>query len=258
MTAAAEGVKEDAKDRLNGLWSRVWDWLQRWTAVFSPEEILRDGLSRRHYLQCCNWLWPLEAAARRIVIAAALAFDPPKLSPAKTPASYARPGKDDATPPNPSGRKRSACFRVLAMSGTGKPWQPGAVRPSSVARHLPFPGDPLLRLGKARRGRTGTSFLRPPHPLKRRGRIHLHDPDYVPPDSIPTEEDYASSSQLLFGPFPDEQDAPGGDPTPTPLIAHSTAASLKPRSASGGALKPSGRASSLRRGLRLASPRSCG
>src|SRR5690606_16478876 len=109
MTAAAEGVKANSRDDLNALWSRVWDWLQRWTAVFSPEDILRDGLSRRHYLQCCNWLWPLEAAARRIVIAAALAFDPSKLSSAKAATSAGsaqESAKENATAP----KKHPASF----------------------------------------------------------------------------------------------------------------------------------------------------
>lgn len=206
MTAAAEGVKANSRDDLNGLWSRVWDWLHRWTAVFSPEDILRDGLSRRHYLQCCNWLRPLEAAARRILIAAALVFDPSKLSPTKqaTSAGSAKESAKDnaATPP-----KRPASFRVLAMPGTGKPRKPGAARPGPVARHLPFPGDPLLRLGEVRRS-DPASRLRPSHPLKRRGRIYPHDPDYIPREDMQAEEDYANSSRLLFGPFPDEHAAP--------------------------------------------------
>ncbi len=171
-TNRSAGIEDSEADA--SLWARVCGWVMRWSGVFSPAEILRDGLSRRLALRCCSWLVPLEACVRRLIIAAALAFDPARLSPNRVVASQPR-GRHPVKANQPAG------FRVLSLRGANTPRAaassrgPGARPP----RHLPFPGDSLLRLGPARLRQPQPS-LRQPHPLIRRGRIYRYDPDYIP------------------------------------------------------------------------------
>lgn len=174
------------------LWDRVHDWFARWTAVFTPEVILRDGLSRRFALRCCNWLWPLEAAVRRLIIAAALALDPERLVLASP---QQRPHTPEKLPSSPRG---AASFRIVSIRGEGvpRPATPAARPAARTERHLPFPSDDLLRLGApySRQGRK--IVVHHDSPLHRHGRVRPSDPDYIPK----SEADYANSSELLFGP----------------------------------------------------------
>lgn len=179
------------------LWARVCDWFARWTAVFTPDEILRDGLSRRFAMRCCNWLWPLEAAVRRLIIAGALALGPVKLAAAPSPPREPRT-------PLPS-RSRAASFRIVSLRGAGalRIAAPAARAVTWTERHLPFPSDGLLRLGSPPSRHHPELVLRHDNPLRRHGRIRPSDPDYVPA----SEADYANSSELLFG-SPEDREAP--------------------------------------------------
>jgi hypothetical protein len=162
------------------LWGRACDWVLRWSAVFSPEEILRDGLSRRFALRCCSWLVPLEAAVRRLIIAAAIAFNPAQLR-AVTPATPSR-----KHPPSKRTAGRTS-FRIFSLRPSQAP--PGPASPvrrrAALLRHLPFPGDDLLRLGPSSRLRQRPPSLRQPHPLIRQCRIFPYDPDYIQRESRP-------------------------------------------------------------------------
>jgi hypothetical protein len=165
----------------DSLWTRVRAWVLRWTCVFSPEEIMRDGLTRRLALRCSSWLASLEAATRRLIIAAALVVDPAQLSPARA---------DSSAPRRRPASKKTAkllSFRLISIRGSNAP-RPAASPPGRRAappRHLPFPGDDLLRLGPAR-FRHPRPTLRQPHPLVRRGRIFPYDPDYIPREACST------------------------------------------------------------------------
>jgi hypothetical protein len=189
------------------LWDRVREWLATWMAVFPPDEILRDGLTRRFALRCCNWLWPLEATVRRLIIAAALACVPAKLVPA--------PSQPGPRKPHKSSSPRGASFHIVSIRGGGasrivSPSARAAARPE---RHLPFPSDALLRLG-APRPHPGVGMVgRRDNPLRRRGRIRPSDPDYSTPAS---EADYANCSDLLFG-SPKERKPP---PERGPDVCH--------------------------------------
>jgi hypothetical protein len=163
-------------ETVSSLWARACEWLSRWSAVFSPEEILRDGLSRRLALRCCAWLAPLEAAVRRLIIAAALAFDPTQLPPA-SPTAPVAPRKR-ASLRKADGRTgfRIFCLRP-SQASPGPPSLPR--RQATPLRHLPFPGDDLLRLGPSGPLRQRPPSLRQPHPLIRQCRIFHYDPDYI-------------------------------------------------------------------------------
>jgi hypothetical protein len=193
------GIEEEADRETGpyrtGLWARAWEWLATWLAVFPPHEILRDGLTRRLALRCCNWLWPLEATVRRLIIAAALAFDPAGLTPALDQASRKTANRKPASRA-PSAAPKMPGFRVVSIRGWGAARTTQRVgAPCSITRHLPFPADDLLRLGSPHRRRNVKPALHRPNPLHRQDRILSSDPDYIP-DS---ETDYANSSELLFG-----------------------------------------------------------
>ena len=170
------GPRITHRQTITGLWTRACEWVSRWTAVFSPEEIQRDGLSRRLALRCCAWLAPLEAAVRRLVIAAALAFDPAQLAPVgpKGPMAPAR------RPPSGKTAGRTS-FRVFSLRPSQDP--PGPPSPlrrrAAPPRHLPFPRDIVLPLGPPGRPAERPPSLRQPHPLIRQCRIFPNDPDYV-------------------------------------------------------------------------------
>ena len=175
----ADGAEETCEETgpfHAGLWARVRHWLATWTAIFPPEEILRDGLTRRLALRCCNWLWPLEAAVRRLIVAAALAFDAAKLSPASPQQRSRKPEKHPPSPLKPAG------FRILSLRGAGEPR--GAISAARSAgraeRHLPFPSDDLLRLGSPPSRHHPKLVVRRDNPLHRHGRIRPTDPDYRP------------------------------------------------------------------------------
>jgi hypothetical protein len=194
---------EDEPDRetgpyRTGLWARAWDWLATWMGVFPPQEILRDGLTRRLALICCNWLWPLEATVRRLIIAAALALHPAM-------AAAVAQGKPSRKPSQPPAR-RAARFRIVSIRGAGASRTPApAIRAAfAVERHFPFPADHLLRLGAPPPRQVRQLAVSRTNPLHRRGRIHPSDPDYIPAPEV----DYANGSELLFGSPKEYEPAP--------------------------------------------------
>ena len=162
---------------IESLWAIACDWADRLTAFFGePDALARVGLSRRLALQCCNWLWSIEGVMRRLIIAAALAFDISKLAPQRPPRT---PGdhKTSSTAPRPPG------FRVFAFAADPRTREDKTGRSGQPYGHVPFPADTLLRIGATRGGHhnpAGVSSATPHHhnPLRRRGRISRYHPDY--------------------------------------------------------------------------------
>lgn len=170
---------------LQDLWSeacRLADFLPQ---IFGePAAIAGAGLSRRVALRCSNWLWSIEALVRRIIIAAALAFDPKKLTPLRQ-----RISASSAQAPRPSAN--AASFRLFAFVCPTRRPHARSSTPRPYA-HVPFPTDDLLRLGvRPPRPRDSEASDQPRqpaegeprprnNPLRCRARISRWDPDYCP------------------------------------------------------------------------------
>ena len=185
--------EQETGPRWSGLWARVRYWVLVWAQIFEPDEIRRDGLSRRMALRCRDWLWRLEASVRRLIIAAGLAFDLSKLAAGKV-RGQNRPAAEDGRQIRPP-PIRTASFRVVSFRGCGPAAtiKAPALHAASSERHLPIPGDSLLALGSARRSPVGgATALRPPHPLLGRNGVITWD-DYLRQD----EADRANSISLL-------------------------------------------------------------
>jgi hypothetical protein len=159
-----------------GLWAEAYEWVSWLLSIFGDLNELRiKGVNRRRGLKLSNWLWGMEGAVRRLILAAALAMDPKNIKDPKTrPAAGARPHNIDRRP----------VFRVFCVRRAGEtpPIQPklnGSAKAEPRAYgHIPYPSDPLLVLGEPRRGERRIARLRQPNPLDRRGRLSRRDPDY--------------------------------------------------------------------------------
>lgn len=190
-----------------GLWAEARHWVERCLAVFGePAQLAAVGLTRRLALRYRKWLWCIEGAVRRLIIAAALVIDPASLARA-TP----RPSQPGAMPEHAARRERGAAFRIFSIGGRRDPdaSSPEAARPQPPPqphRHVPFPADDLLAIGKAdaRTGRRRSASPRRLNPLDRRGRASRCDPDYCE-DPGDAQDDWQSFS--LFGPRTRDHDA---------------------------------------------------
>ena len=187
-----------------GLWALARHWVELCVLMFAPPTVASPGLSRRLALRCGKWLWSIEGLVRRLIVAAALAFDAAAL-----PALKARAGSSAASR---RGAPGVAGFIVLSLPRQMRPQpRPAGTRPLKAPaghRHLCFPGDDLLRLGRLEAKHAGTPSRRPLHPLHRRGGMSPSDPDYRE-DPVKAEADYLR--YVLFGPYrPD----PGHDRLP--------------------------------------------
>lgn len=150
MTEAGDHIEDD-EDPIaegpatgifaRGLWREVRWWLHQASVCFGePQDIAHDGLTRRLGRQLSAWLFAMEGAVRRLVLAAALALGLSPIAPApRRPRAQARPRAANPV---------QAAFRVFARvagrgrraSGASPAW------PQDVERHGVFRRDPLLRL----------------------------------------------------------------------------------------------------------------
>jgi hypothetical protein len=187
--------ERDSKDEIEGagddsLWADVRVWVNAILSVFGDlKELAQAGLTRSLGVKLCDWLWGVEGAIRRLIIAEAMRLDPAALKQARPRAEAAR--KDRAP------RRRHPCFRIFGFSRRDEAmasepsagWTVTAGLPDRW--HIRFPSDPLLSIG-ARPVRNGRAAIRRLNPLDRRGRISSLDPDY----GLDREEDYEA---LLLG-----------------------------------------------------------
>jgi len=197
-----------------GLWARARWWVAQCLEIFGePVQLAAVGLTRRVALRCKNWLWSIEGAVRRLIIAAALAIDPATLppDPAKTTGREPIAAPTPAPAPTKPG-KPGATFRVFAIHRRPAPRvgvSASAIDRERVARreplpprplhqHVPFAADDLLTIGatEAHAGVTRKSSGRSINPLDRRGRASRWDPDYVYDEA----EEQAKYDRYMFGP----------------------------------------------------------
>jgi hypothetical protein len=191
-----------------GLWARARWWVFQCLNIFGePGELAAVGLTRRVALRCKNWLWTIEGAVRRLIIAAALAIDPASL-----PLAPAKSGSSQRTATPAPDKPAKPTFRVFAIHrpspSSGAPIvdrehaasdQPHREpRPRPLHRHVPFIADDLLTIGAtaAHAGRTRRASVRRINPLDRRGRPSRWDPDYVYDEA----EEQAKFDRSMFGP----------------------------------------------------------
>jgi hypothetical protein len=198
---------EEAKPYGEGLWKDVRFWFDAILAVFGDlKELMHVGLTRSLAVKLCNWLWGVEGAVRRLIIAEALKRDPGSPADVRT--------KTDAAPATRASRKRRPSFRIFGFvqqgaSETAQPSAAGSAKADLPAfRHIRFPADSLLSIGE-RPKRRRLSPARRLNPLDRRG-LSRSDPDYW---LWREEEDY---DQLLLGRSPeiDRPARPRLPPTP--------------------------------------------
>jgi len=189
--------ERDSKDEIEGitsgdegLWADVRVWVDAILSVFGDlKEVAHVGLTRSLGVKLCNWLWGVEGAIRRLIVAEALRLDPAALK-------EARPRTEPARRERASQRRRP-CFRIFGFNRQDKAIAPEPSAGGTAATNLPawwhirFPSDPLLSIG-ARPVRKGRASIRRLNPLDRRGRISPLDPDY----GLDREEDYEA---LLLG-----------------------------------------------------------
>jgi hypothetical protein len=212
---------EAATPRGDGLWGDVRFWFNAILSVFGDVQELRvAGLTRSLGVKLCNWLWGVEGAVRRLVIAEALKLDPSSLAETKPkPAAVSDKPRTRAT--------RRPSFRIFGFNGQAEPQssQPLAAGSSQADLpdrwHIAFPADPLLSIGPRPRRTRNASNQRRVNPLDRRGRISRFDPDYVG-----EEEDYEAA---LLGLSPHRPARPSR-PRREPLLAQERSDYLSPRS----------------------------
>jgi hypothetical protein len=191
-----------------GLWARARLWVAYCLQVFGePAQLAAVGLTRRLALRCKNWLWTIEGAVRRLIIAAALAVDPASLRPTAAKTGSARrkpavaPGSDKPATPtfrvfaiHCSSPNASIIDRIQAASG--EPHREPSPRP--LHRHVGFTADDLLTIGAtaAHADRPRRTSVRSISPLDRRGRASRWDPDYVHDEAA----EQAKFDRDMFGP----------------------------------------------------------
>lgn len=175
-----DGIERAPADDEAGLWADVRSWTDAILAVVGDlKELATVGLTRSLAVKLCNWLWGMEGAIRRLILAEALKLDASTLA-------GSRPGtRADASEARRPARRRPS-FRIFGFSrqgeaGTGQlSAEDGAAKANLPERwHIRFPADPLLSIGgRSIRGGKAASAVRRINPLDRRGRISRFDPDY--------------------------------------------------------------------------------
>src|SRR6185436_18268340 len=135
-----------AAQRDEGLWVDVRYWFNAIIAVACDlKELAHVGVTRSIGVKLCNWLWGVEGAIRRLILAEALKLDPAALANA--------PPKTKPAPKERKPRKRHPCFRVFGFNrqsegDAARPSAGGKARPDRPAFwHIAFPSDPLLSIG---------------------------------------------------------------------------------------------------------------
>lgn len=157
------------------------------TAIDRPS-LPTTGISREQGAKVSIWLMNIEAAVRRLILAAALNFTLPA---PRTIACAAR-----TTPTQATTRRPGFCVFRLAASGSAPATQPAphpAPKQPTTPKpfgHILFPSDPLLSLGAASPAHVTrmlpTPTARQRHPLDRWVRPSRQDPDWRPPESPST------------------------------------------------------------------------
>jgi hypothetical protein len=202
----------------DGLWKDVRFWFGAILSVFGDvKELIDVGLTRSLAVKLCNWLWGVEGAIRRLIIAEALKLDPSSLA-----ETGPRPEPKTKTAP----AKRRPSFRIFGFNRQGEPQAQTSIASPAKADlpdrwHIPFPADPLLSIGPRPRRTRHVSGLRRINPLDRRGRISRFDPDYVG-----EEQDYEAALLGLSPPRP----ARPSRPRPEPVLSQDKPNYLSPRS----------------------------
>jgi hypothetical protein len=202
----------------DGLWGDVRFWFNAILSVFDDlKEVAHVGLTRSLGVKLCNWLWGVEGAIRRLIIAEAMRLDPSSLAETKP-----RPEPKTKAAPH----KRRPSFRIFGFNGRAEPRPRTSIAGATKADlpdrwHIPFPADPLLSIGPRPR-RTRHASNRRINPLDRRGRISRFDPDY----GLDREEDYEASLLGLSPSWP----ARSARPRSEPVFAQDKSNYLAPRS----------------------------
>jgi hypothetical protein len=216
----------DSKDEIEGvtpggdsLWADVRFWVNAILSVFGDlKELAHVGLTRSLGVKLCNWLWGVEGAIRRLVIAEALRLDPADLKEGRP---RTDPARGERAP-----RKRRPCFRIFGFSRQDEATAPEPSAGGTAATSLPawwhirFPSDPLLSIGARSKRTRHASDRRRVNPLDRRGRISRFDPDYE------GKEDYEAA---LLGLSPHRPARPAR-PKSEPVLAQDRPNYLSPRS----------------------------
>jgi len=172
----------------DGLWKDVRFWFGAILSVFGDgQELIAVGLTRSLGVKLCNWLWGVEGAVRRLIIAEALKLDPSSL--AETTPKLAAVSDKPRTP-----HKRRPSFRMFGFNRPGAPQPHTSIASTTKAGlperwHIPFPADPLLSIGPRPQRMRHAPDRRRINPLDRRGRISRFDPGY----GLDREEDYEAS-----------------------------------------------------------------
>lgn len=154
------------------------------TAIDRPA-LPTTGISREQGAKVSIWLMNIEAAVRRLILSAALAFTlpaPHTIACARAPITRNQPVT------------RRAGFQIFRLSGSGEtqaastqpltPPEPAPPAPRKPFGHIPFPADPLLSLRASPRS-SASHTLPPcrqliPNPLDRWVRPSRQDPDWLP------------------------------------------------------------------------------
>jgi len=143
-----DGIERAPADDEAGLWADVRSWTDAILAVVGDlKELATVGLTRSLAVKLCNWLWGMEGAIRRLILAEALKLDASTLA-------GSRPGtRADASEARRPARRRPS-FRIFGFSrqgeaGTGQlSAEDGAAKANLPERwHIRFPADPLLSIG---------------------------------------------------------------------------------------------------------------
>jgi hypothetical protein len=161
-----------------GRWAEAYHWVSWLLSIFDDLNELRlKGINRTTGLRLANWLWGIEGAVRRLILAAALAMDVKDLRKAGAKRAHG------AKPPRPSNTR--PVFRVFCLRRSGQTPSPQPqVNSSATAEprpygHIPYPSDPLLSLGEKRQQAPRTlGRSRQRNPLDRWVRLSRQDPDY--------------------------------------------------------------------------------
>jgi hypothetical protein len=169
--------------RLAGLWAQVREWAGYLGSLFDLASLRTRGVKRERAARLSIWLGGVESAVRRLILMAALALSPTLRN---------APGVSSPhTNQRPSPRTPGLRIFRLASGGAGRPHaasSPHEPKPHDPKPygHIPFPSDPLLRLGPAPERRACRSRRpRTPNPLDPQVRLDRRHPDWTPQEGEP-------------------------------------------------------------------------
>lgn len=151
------------------------------TAIDRPS-LPTTGISREQGAKVSIWLINIEAAVRRLILAAAITFQLP------APRAIACAVQPAARKHIVTRRAGFCVFRLAASGATSRALtpQPAPAQPRTPFGHIAFPADPLLSLGLTQRvtaSHPPQAHARQPHPLDRWVRPSRQDPDWRAPEA---------------------------------------------------------------------------